>query len=64
MFFLSDIGNGGVLLRPSKDYKETNEKIRQGILVLNNNDNNDNNDNSNDNNNNVSIDKIDNDQLF
>ena len=35
MFFLSDIGNGGVLQRPSKDYKETNEKIRQGILVLN-----------------------------
>ena len=63
MFFLSDIGNGGVLLRPSKDYKETNEKIRQGILVLNNdNNNNDNNDNNNNNDNNDSIDKIDNDQ--
>eukprot|EP01031_Cornospumella_fuschlensis_P038838 gene38838-47234_t len=33
MFFLStftDIGNGGVLQRPARDYDETNEKIRNG----------------------------------
>jgi hypothetical protein len=62
MFFLSDIGNGGVLLRPSKDYKETNEKIRQGILVLNNDNNNNNNNNNDNNDNDNGIDKIDNDQ--
>lgn len=50
MFFLStftDIGNGGVLQRPSKDYKETNEKIKQGILILNSKEEDDN-DNGND----------------
>jgi hypothetical protein len=54
MFFLStftDVGNGGVLQRPSKDYNETNEKIKKGILVLDNNkDNNQNNEDNTDNN--------------
>ena len=49
MFFLStftDVGNGGVLQRPSKDYNETNEKIKKGILVLDNKDNQSNEDDS------------------
>ena len=41
MFFLSTFapGNGGALRRPSKDYQETNEKIRNGVMFINDNDN-------------------------
>jgi hypothetical protein len=40
MFFFSsfsDPGNGGVLQRPSKDYKETNERIREQRMAENEN---------------------------
>ena len=39
MFWFStffDIGNGGVLLQPSENYEETQEKIRRGEINFNN----------------------------
>jgi len=39
MFWFStffDIGNGGVLLQPSENYEETQEKIRRGEISFNN----------------------------